>query len=213
MPSTPSPRIASRSSGSGIPARRPPSWPRCPWSSWPGRIWPSRPATSPPADHRSAWLEHLEDILLSLAHIASVDAFQTWIYTSGEGQRCRGARRRLAPHPRALRARAWTGAVSSRSGSPAGTASCTSSMYPFYYIEYGIAQIGALQVWRNSLQRSDPAPSAPYRERPGARRGARPAGDVPRGRRPAHLRREKIGAAGASWSRPRSSGSGPSCRA
>ena len=38
-----------------------------------------------PADHRSAWLEHLEDILLSLAHIASVDAFQSWIYTSGEG--------------------------------------------------------------------------------------------------------------------------------
>jgi oligoendopeptidase F len=28
-------------------------------------------------------------------------------------------------------------------------------MYPFYYIEYGIAQIGALQVWRNS--RRDPA--------------------------------------------------------
>jgi oligoendopeptidase F len=24
-------------------------------------------------------------------------------------------------------------------------------LYPFYYIEYGIAQIGALQVWRNSL--------------------------------------------------------------
>ena len=28
-------------------------------------------------------------------------------------------------------------------------------LYPFYYIEYGIAQIGALQVWRNSLR--DPA--------------------------------------------------------
>ncbi|MFN8516938.1 MAG: hypothetical protein U0232_30355 [Thermomicrobiales bacterium] len=25
-------------------------------------------------------------------------------------------------------------------------------LYPFYYIEYGIAQIGALQVWRNSLR-------------------------------------------------------------
>ena len=25
-------------------------------------------------------------------------------------------------------------------------------MYPFYYIEYGIAQLGALQVWRNSLE-------------------------------------------------------------
>jgi oligoendopeptidase F len=23
--------------------------------------------------------------------------------------------------------------------------------HPFYYIEYGIAQLGALQVWRNSL--------------------------------------------------------------
>ena len=40
-------------------------------------------------DHLRAWLEHLEDILLSLAHIASVDAFQTWIYTSA-GRRRRG---------------------------------------------------------------------------------------------------------------------------
>jgi oligoendopeptidase F len=24
-------------------------------------------------------------------------------------------------------------------------------LYPFYYIEYAIAQLGALQVWRNSL--------------------------------------------------------------
>jgi oligoendopeptidase F len=36
-------------------------------------------------------------------------------------------------------------------------------MYPFYYIEYGIAQIGALQVWRNSLR--DPRQAvARYRE-------------------------------------------------
>ena len=36
-------------------------------------------------------------------------------------------------------------------------------LYPFYYIEYGIAQIGALQVWRNSLR--DPvAAVAHYRE-------------------------------------------------
>jgi oligoendopeptidase F len=25
-------------------------------------------------------------------------------------------------------------------------------LYPFYYIEYGIAQVGALQIWRNSLE-------------------------------------------------------------
>ncbi|HET6836624.1 MAG TPA: hypothetical protein VFH24_01210, partial [Gemmatimonadales bacterium] len=36
-------------------------------------------------------------------------------------------------------------------------------MYPFYYIEYGIAQLGALQVWRNSLE--DPARAvARYRQ-------------------------------------------------
>jgi oligoendopeptidase F len=36
-------------------------------------------------------------------------------------------------------------------------------MYPFYYIEYGIAQLGALQVWRNSL--ADPVSAvARYRE-------------------------------------------------
>jgi oligoendopeptidase F len=35
--------------------------------------------------------------------------------------------------------------------------------YPFYYIEYGIAQVGALQVWRNSLE--DPQRAvARYRE-------------------------------------------------
>ncbi|HET7565632.1 MAG TPA: hypothetical protein VFJ96_11590, partial [Gemmatimonadaceae bacterium] len=28
---------------------------------------------------------------------------------------------------------------------------------PFYYIEYGIAQLGALQVWRNSLRDSSKA--------------------------------------------------------
>ena len=36
-------------------------------------------------------------------------------------------------------------------------------LYPFYYIEYGIAQLGALQVWRNSL--SDPVSAVRrYRE-------------------------------------------------
>ena len=45
-------------------------------------------------------------------------------------------------------------------------------LYPFYYIEYGIAQIGALQVWRNSLR--DPVGrgrALPGGARP--RRGAR----------------------------------------
>jgi oligoendopeptidase F len=36
-------------------------------------------------------------------------------------------------------------------------------MYPFYYIEYGIAQLGALQVWRNSLENPSKA-VARYRD-------------------------------------------------
>src|SRR6266566_2824697 len=35
--------------------------------------------------------------------------------------------------------------------------------FPFYYIEYGIAQLGALQVWRNSLS-DRPGAVRKYRE-------------------------------------------------
>ena len=36
-------------------------------------------------ESRTAWLEQLDDILETLAHISAVDAFQSWIYTSGRG--------------------------------------------------------------------------------------------------------------------------------
>jgi oligoendopeptidase F len=100
---------------------------------------------------RSAWLEHLEDLLISLAHIASVDAFQNWIYTSDEGSDA-------AARDRAwLRIRArfeqgvdWRGLERERVAR--WYRQLHIFLYPFYYIEYGIAQLGALQVWRNSLR-------------------------------------------------------------
>jgi oligoendopeptidase F len=100
-------------------------------------------------DHRSAWLEHLEDILLSLAHIASVDAFQSWIYTSGEGgdAAARDAAW-LRIRQRFERGVQWDGLERERVAR--WYRQLHVFMYPFYYIEYGIAQIGALQVWRNS---------------------------------------------------------------
>jgi oligoendopeptidase F len=102
-----------------------------------------------PADHRSAWLEHLEDILLSLAHIASVDAFQGWIYTSGEGGDA-AARDAAWLHIRERFERGvnWSGLQQERVAR--WYRQLHIFQYPFYYIEYGIAQIGALQVWRNS---------------------------------------------------------------
>ncbi len=101
-----------------------------------------------------ARIEHLEDILQSLAHIAAVDAFQSWIYVSGEGA---DAAARDAAWIR-LRSRFergvdWSGLERERVAR--WYRQLHIFLYPFYYIEYGIAQLGALQVWRNSL--SDPA--------------------------------------------------------
>jgi oligoendopeptidase F len=106
-----------------------------------------------PRDARSAWLEHLEDILISLVHIASVDAFQTWIYTSGQGGNADARDEAwLRIRSRFERGVDWTGLEHERVGR--WYRQLHIFMYPFYYIEYGIAQLGAVQVWRNSLENS-----------------------------------------------------------
>ncbi|HUQ81801.1 MAG TPA: M3 family oligoendopeptidase [Gemmatimonadaceae bacterium] len=99
---------------------------------------------------RAAHIEHLEDILFSLPHIASVDAFQSWIYTSGEGHNADARDAAwLEIRSRFERGIDWSGLERER------VARWYRQLhifeYPFYYIEYGIAQMGALQVWRHSL--------------------------------------------------------------
>lgn len=102
-------------------------------------------------DARVAALEHLEDVLSSLVHIASVDAFQAWIYTDPAGGD------RDARDAAWLRIRGefeagvdWSGLERER------VARWYRQLHifelPFYYIEYGIAQLGALQVYRNAVQ-------------------------------------------------------------
>ncbi len=103
-----------------------------------------------PDDARRAWVEHLEDIIVSLPHIASVDAFQSWLYTSGHGGD-RDARDAawLQIRTRFERGVDWSGLDAER------IARWYRQLHifelPFYYVEYGIAQLGALQVWRDSL--------------------------------------------------------------
>lgn len=125
------------------------------------------PQLGPPAgmlderDAAVARLEHLEDVLASLTHIAAVDSFQNWIYTSGKG---------LDPDARDaewLRIRArfeqgvdWSGLTAERIAR--WYRQLHIFLYPFYYIEYGIAQLGALQVWRNQ-ERDGPAALDAYR--------------------------------------------------
>jgi oligoendopeptidase F len=112
-----------------------------------------------PEQARVAWLEHLEDVLGSLVHIASVDAFQAWMYTNPAGAD-RDARdaQWLTLRSRFETGVDWTGLERER----------VSRWYrqlhifelPFYYIEYGIAQMGALQVFRNAVRDAGSAVSA-----------------------------------------------------
>jgi oligoendopeptidase F len=103
-----------------------------------------------PEDLKRARIEHLEDVLITLGHIASVDAFQSWIYTSGEGgdAAARDAAW-LRIRSRFERGVDWSGLEQERI--TRWYRQLHIFLYPFYYIEYGIAQLGALQVWRNSL--------------------------------------------------------------
>jgi oligoendopeptidase F len=91
---------------------------------------------------------HLEGIVGIFPWIATVDAFQHWIYTHPN-------------HTRAERAAAWLelmdrfGGGVDWSGHEEARAHLWHRqlhifLHPFYYIEYGIAQLGALQVWANS---------------------------------------------------------------
>ena len=103
-------------------------------------------------DKRRSCAEHLEGIVLFFPHCASVDAFQHWIYLDKAG---RDADARDAKWLE-LRQRFegtsvdWSGLDRERIARWYQQPHFFSS--PFYYIEYGIAQLGALQVWRNSLK-------------------------------------------------------------
>ena len=91
----------------------------------------------------------LEGIVLILPWIATVDAFQHWIYNHPD-------------HTRDERKAAWKSLLD-RFGGLVDWSGYEEArdhswhrqlhifLYPFYYIEYGIAQLGALQIWQRSL--------------------------------------------------------------
>ena len=97
-------------------------------------------------EQRRSRAEHLEGIVLFFPHCASVDAFQHWIYLDKAG------RDRAARDAKWLELRTrfegnsvdWTGLDKERIARWYQQPHFFSS--PFYYIEYGIAQLGALQV-------------------------------------------------------------------
>lgn len=101
-------------------------------------------------DTDRSYRQLLEGIVLILPWIATVDAFQHWVYKN-------------PGHTRDERRAAWS-AILDRFGAGVDWTTLEDArdsswhrqlhifLYPFYYIEYGIAQLGALQIWRNARQ-------------------------------------------------------------
>jgi len=108
------------------------------------------------SDAERSTTSHLEDVLQILVWVAIVDAFQHWIYEYPD-------------HTPAQRTEAWLG-LQKRFGSGVvsweGLEDYLATAWhrqlhifevPFYYIEYAIAQLGALQLWAQARENAQGA--------------------------------------------------------
>ena len=103
-------------------------------------------------DAARARLSHLEQILLFWPYMAVVDALQHWAYKNHAA----------ASHPancetqwvelwqRFMPGVDWSGLEDSLM--TRWQRQLHIYQVPFYYVEYGLAQLGAVQVWRNALK-------------------------------------------------------------
>ncbi len=104
------------------------------------------------ADYARARIEHLESNILFWPYMAVVDSFQHWVYEHPQ----------MAVDPRNCDAawnERWERFMQGVDWSGLEDVKVTGwqrKMHifevPFYYIEYGLAQMGAAMIWRNALQ-------------------------------------------------------------
>ncbi len=101
-----------------------------------------------PDELRRARVQHIEKMIESIPWIAAIDKFQHWLYTN-------------PGHSHEERKKAWVD-VHNEFSAPVIDWNETNSAFdfawqkqlhlyqvPFYYIEYGMAQLGAIAIWRN----------------------------------------------------------------
>jgi oligoendopeptidase F len=93
----------------------------------------------------------LEGSVILLAWIATIDAFQHWIYQNPAHTSDQRLAAWLALDHRFGHAVSWDGLEEEHRWAWQRQPHLYGS--PFYYIEYGIAQLGALQLWRISLEK------------------------------------------------------------
>lgn len=112
------------------------------------------------ADAARARAEHLESLILFWPYMAVVDAFQHWVYENPDqalnGDACDA--QWAALWGRFMRGVDWSGLEPEMMTGWHRKAHI--HQLPFYYIEYGLAQLGAVQVWRNALSNQAQAVAA-----------------------------------------------------
>jgi oligoendopeptidase F len=128
-----------------------------------------------PSDAARAWQSTLEWVVRLLPWIATVDGFQHWLYTHPQHTREERTACWLALLERfGSRRVSWIGFEEVRAASWQRLPHFFS--WPFNYVEYGIAQLGALHLW---LQyRENPAKALEYYRRALALGGTRPLPDL-----------------------------------
>jgi oligoendopeptidase F len=99
-----------------------------------------------------ARVEHLESMLRFWPYMAVVDAFQHWVYThpdaASDPAHCDRAWSDL--WDRFIQGVDYTGLETI--GETGWHRKLHIFQVPFYYVEYGLAQLGAVQVWANAIQ-------------------------------------------------------------
>ena len=105
---------------------------------------------------------HLEDVIYILVWVAIVDAFQHWIYENPEHTREQRREFWLKDRERfGANIVDWEGLETEHAF--LWHRQLHIFEVPFYYIEYGIAQLGALQLWLN-YKRNKPAALKQFKE-------------------------------------------------
>ena len=97
-------------------------------------------------DADRAKISHLEGVIFLLPWIATIDAFQHWIYANPEHTREERKLQWISLRERFGSVMDWEGNEDFRELSWQQQGHLFG--VPFYYVEYGIAQLGALQLWQ-----------------------------------------------------------------
>ena len=103
------------------------------------------------AEAARARVEHLERNILFWPFMAVVDAFQHWVYENPEGgsnpDKCDSKWGEL--WDRFIPGVDWSGLEEAKA--TGWQRKLHIHQIPFYYVEYGLAQLGAVQIWGNAL--------------------------------------------------------------